>query len=182
MNQKRALTIGVIAVGLLIAAEFGSPYWELHRMRSAIESRDADAVSEHVDFPALRESIKGQMMAMIGNEMAKEEASNNPFASLGQAMAVAMLNPMIEAAVSPAGVIAMMESGKTGLPKRGNAASSGPRLSEKVDYSVSYRSWDKIAVSKKGNDAGSFIFKRYGIWNWKLSAIELPDHPNVASH
>ncbi|GAB3469731.1 DUF2939 domain-containing protein [Massilia terrae] len=182
MNLKRALTVSAIAVGLLAVAEYGSPYWELQRMRSAIEARDADAISEHVDFPSLRESVKGQMMAMIGNEMAKEEANKNPFASLGQAMAVALINPMIDAAVSPAGVIAMIESGKTGLAKPGNAASSTPGHGEKVDYSVSYRSWDKVAVTKKGAAAGSFIFRRYGIWNWKLSAIEFPPHLTAGNH
>jgi hypothetical protein len=97
-------------------------------------------------------------------------------------MAVAIINPMVDAAVSPAGVIAMIESGKTGLPKPGNAASSTPRASEKLDYSVSYQSWDKVAVSGKGADAGSFIFKRHGMWSWKLSAIELPRNITAGAH
>src|SRR5256885_3284520 len=49
----------VAAAGLLYA----SPYIALHQIGKAVERRDAQALSGYVDFPALRESIKGQMMA-----------------------------------------------------------------------------------------------------------------------
>lgn len=121
-------------------------------------------------------------MAVIGKEMAREDASKNPFAALGQAMAIAIVNPLIDAAVSPAGVIAMMRSGKAELPKPGEVASEPSPGSDKVDYSVSYRSWDKFALSGKGPNEGSFIFKRYGFWSWKLVAIELPAKISADMH
>jgi hypothetical protein len=173
MNRTRLIAAGTVAAGLFAASLYASPYWELHRLRSAIQSHDADAVSEHVDFPSLRESIKGQMMAVIGNEAKKTGADANPFATMGQALALAFLNPVVDAMVSPAGVIAMMESGKAKLPEKGMAAETGER-NRKVDYAISYRGWSKIAVAEKNNDGGSFIFKRDGLWGWKLSGIELP--------
>jgi hypothetical protein len=145
----------------------------LHRFRSAIQSHDADAVSEHVDFPSLRESIKGQLMAVMGNEAQKTGADANPFAAMGQVLAVAFMNPVIDAMVSPAGVIAMIESGKAKLPEQGRTGVSG-ESDRKVDYAVSYRGWNRIALAGKNGDGGSFIFRRDGLWGWKLSGIELP--------
>src|SRR3989442_6257184 len=55
----------VAAAGLLYA----SPYIALHQIGKAVERRDAQALSGYVDFPALRESIKGQMMASLQSQM-----------------------------------------------------------------------------------------------------------------
>jgi hypothetical protein len=182
MKNTRALKIGAAVACLFALSTFASPYWELHRMRAAVERRDADAISEHVDFPSLRENIKGQLMAMMGKEMAKEDANKNPFAAFGQGIAIALMNPVIDAAVSPAGVTAMIENGKIDLSMREEPVSGpAPATNGKVSYSVSYRSWNKVAVSGSGPDAGSFISKRFGLWRWKLAGIELPAHATNAT-
>lgn len=175
MNQKRILTVAVVVAGLVLVTAYASPYWTLHQMRSAIDHHDADGFSDHVDFPSLRESVKGQIMAKIGTGTDKEDAKADPFDSVGHAMAIALLNPMVEAAISPAGVIAMIESGRAGPSKQGSTVDASARSRDKIDYSVSYRSWDKVAVTTKDSDGGSFVFKRHGIWDWKLSSIELPE-------
>lgn len=179
MTRKQGILIGCILVGLLTLASYASPHWHLYRMKAAIESRDADAFSEYVDFPALRESFKGQMMAMMSKKMASPEMKDNPFAALGQSMAVALINPLVDAAISPAGVIAMMENETTSLGEASKASMTKPSKpnASKMDYSVAYRSWGKVAVMSKGENAGSFILKRDGIWSWKLAAIELPKEP-----
>jgi hypothetical protein len=144
-------------------------------MRAAIESRDADAFSEHVDFPALRESVRGQMMIMMSERMSSAEMKDNPFAALGQTLAITLINPMLDAAVSPAGVIAMMERGSTMPTNRGTQASASN--SDMVDYTVSYRGWDKVIVGRRGHNSGNFVLKRDGLWSWKLAAVELPKEP-----
>ncbi|MGJ7916434.1 DUF2939 domain-containing protein [Massilia sp. LXY-6] len=173
MNRSRIIVTAAIVTGLFAASLYASPYWELHRLHSAIQHHDADAVAEQVDFPSLRESVKGQLMAVMGNEAKNTEAAANPFAVMGQALAMAFLNPLVDAMVSPAGVIAMLESGKAKLPENGAAGDSGER-GRKVDYAIAYRGWNRIAVAAKSEDGGSFIFRREGLWRWKLSGIELP--------
>lgn len=179
--KRSHVSIAVVAVvaGLALSS-YASPYWTLHRMKTAIADRDAERFSGYIDFPALRESVKGQMMVMMNGRMAGSGMDDNPFAGLGRMMGAALIGPMVDAAVSPAGVIAMFESGKAQplpRPEEGRTEQGMPAAGGKTDtpdYAVDYESWNKIAVSKRGEDTGRFILKRTGLWSWQLAALELP--------
>lgn len=173
MKKTPAVAAAAIAAVLALSS-YASPYWTLHQMKSAIDDKDAERLSEHIDFPALRESFKGQMMTAMNRQMSSPEMANNPFAGVGQMMAAALINPMIDAAVSPAGVMAMMESGKVRpAPQQTPKADTSPARDE-PGYAVDYQGWSRVAISQPGQDAGRFILKRTGLWSWQLSALELP--------
>jgi len=42
----------------------------------------------------------------------------------------------------------------------------------KPNYALHYRGWRHFAVTAE--DGGSFVFRRAGLWSWKLAGIELP--------
>jgi hypothetical protein len=180
--MRKAVVIATLITSVAALGSYFSPHLTLYQMKRAIESRDADAFSEYVDFPALRENFKGQMMAKMNQDMSSQEMKGNPFAGLGQALATAFVGPMIDAMVSPAGVIAMMNSGKvTPLPvaAKGRAVPvSDAAPNQTPNYSVSYKGWNRTVV--RVNDQGKeqvgfgFVFKRDGLWSWKLSAVEMP--------
>jgi hypothetical protein len=173
MKRTSLIASAVIILVLLAVITYASPYWQLHQLRDAAERHDADAIASHVDFPALRESVKGQLMASVSRDLAAE-TSTNPLAGLGKSMALAFLNPMVDAVVSPAGVIAMMENGKVNLAKRRSAEDAQPQRDEhgKPEYALAYRGMNRFALTWKGSD-GSLVFARHGLWGWKLAAIEL---------
>ena len=179
MKKTPAVAAAAAVAATLSLTSYASPYWTLHQMKAAVEKKDADRLSEHIDFPSLRESFKGQMMTMMNKRMAAPEMANNPFSGVGQTMAVALINPLIDAAVSPAGVLAMMESGKVrptpkGTPQKEPTTPQADVAQEKLEYSVDYQGWNKVAISQPGQDTGRFILKRTGLWSWQLSALELP--------
>ncbi|MEW6372788.1 MAG: DUF2939 domain-containing protein [Pseudomonadota bacterium] len=174
MKKTHAIAAATAVAAILVLTSYASPYWTLHQMKTAIADKDADQLSEHIDFPALRESFKGQMMTMMNKRMSSPEMANNPFSGVGQMMAVALINPLIDAAVSPAGVLAMMESGKVQPAPQQTRKADPATPQDKRDYLVSYQSWSKVAVSQTGQDTGRFILKRTGLWSWQLSALELP--------
>ncbi|WP_020655143.1 DUF2939 domain-containing protein [Massilia niastensis] len=180
MKRQAAFVAGAVAAGLLAMSVAASPYWALHRLRSAVEERDAQAFSERVDYPLLRASMKEQLKGAMRAELGGEGADGNPLAAFGQAMAGVLIDPLVDMVVTPGGVMVMMERGKTSLPRPGQeperpAPADRPgRDAEKVDYALSYRGWDRVALTRKGGDGGSFILRRYGVWHWKLAGIELP--------
>lgn len=174
MSQKTvvgvAVAIGIGAAGLLYA----SPYLALHNISRAIEHKDADTVAEYVDFPALRESVKGQVLIKMQEQLQTPEMKNNPFAGFGQMLAVGLVDKMTEALVSPAGVMLMLENGKPGKPSDVAAAGVGINSQEgrRKDYSVDYQGWSKVFVHPKGDQSG-FIFKRDGLIGWKLVGVRM---------
>ena len=50
-----ALAVAVVAA---VGYAYASPYVALGRLKSAIDARDAQAISAYVDFPALRIGLK----------------------------------------------------------------------------------------------------------------------------
>lgn len=170
--KRTYVAAAAAAITLLGLTSYFSPYWDLHQMKTAVENRDAARFSDKVDFPALRASIKAQMGLALDKELAG--GRDQPLAGLGQMMANALLGPIVEAAVSPAGVMRMFETGSAKpVIKRDEDGAESSGRNERPDYSVAYRSWDTVSVTKAGGESGAFILKRAGIWSWKLAAIEL---------
>lgn len=175
MKKKTA----AIAAGALIAAfalaTWASPHWQLVQMRAAVEARDAQALSRYVDFPKLRASVKIQVMRRLGAQGALEGSRSNPFADFGRRMALAVIDPVVDAAVSPEGVAAMLEAGDIRVQPRPETppqpASEAPR--EKLNYDVSYRSWNQVLVERADGGGVAFVLDRHGLWSWKLAGVEL---------
>jgi hypothetical protein len=179
MNRTRVLAAGAVGALLVAAAtSFASPWWTLHDLQSAAARRDADAVAALVDFPALRASVKSQVQRSLDRNLGMA-GSDNPLAKFGQALASTLVDPLVDAVVSPAGVAAMVEHGKITVAKpqaEPGAADAPPAPAstpaEPPRYAVHYRGLNGFAVTAR--DGGSFLFHRTGLWSWQLAGIELP--------
>lgn len=178
MLRKFLLAAAALAC-LLAAASYFSPHWTIYRMRSAIEDRDYQAFSSHVDFPALRASFKTQLVPLNEGKDRSEPGNESFLESLGQGIAGAVLSPMIEAVVRPAGLIEMMIAGTPAITQAvlTSAFTQVPAAVGSVpEMTVEYRGWRTATF--RGKNAveadGSFVLERTGLWSWKLAAVELP--------
>lgn len=166
----------IVAVigGLFAIYVAAAPYITVHQMKSAAESHDGEALSEHIEFPSVRQSLKDQMNAMFIKEMAKDEMKDNPFAALGAAFAGVMVDKMVEAYVTPAGITQLM-AGEKPKPAQGEESGGGSGRKPLSDASMSYESIDKFVVKVKGGtgEEGKFVLRRRGI-GWKLTEIIIP--------
>jgi hypothetical protein len=170
MNRIRILAAATLVA--IAATSAASPWWTLHRLQAAVARHDADAVAAQVDFPALRASMKDQAFAAMGGKAGGSDGGN-PFAALGRKMAMAVVDPLVDAAVSPEGVATMVEHGRIGIGQpapAANTADTAPAR-DKPRYALAYRGWNSFAVTAR--DGGSFIFRRDGLWTWKLAGIDL---------
>ncbi|RQZ27473.1 DUF2939 domain-containing protein [Burkholderia sp. Bp9090] len=193
--KKKALIAGVIVIAIGGVTSYASPYITMHQMRSAMVDKNADAFSSHVDFPSLRESLRAQFAALMQVKMTNSaDMKDNPFAGLGMMMAMGFANQLIDTMVTPSGVMTMMAQGSAkpvhpdvppssaGKSEEGQANANGevtPHASNdspQVDYSVGYKDWSTVtATARKGTeDQVTFVFKRDGLWSWKLAGINLP--------
>ncbi len=181
MNNKTALFVAVV-IAVFGAWFYFAPHLAVMGMKSAAEAEDADRLSDYVDFPELRNSLKASFNARIVSEVAKEKGGN-PLSPLGAAMgsaigavtAAAVINPMVDALVMPENMAMMLKGGR---PQPGsNDVRSGPPDSE-LDISMYYESFDRfvVLVKEKGTNEAPLVlvFNRHGLFSWKLSALRLP--------
>ncbi|MPV55811.1 hypothetical protein CFB46_12420 [Burkholderia sp. HI2761] len=130
-SSRRARRLKPLLIAVLIVAviatlgyAYASPYVALGRLKSAIDARDAQAISEYVDFPSLRVSLKQQVTEELMRRIDAVK-KNNPFAVIGALIGSALIGPLVDAYATPEGVAALM----SGLPPRGNPGERPPELS-----------------------------------------------------
>ncbi|WP_011588132.1 MULTISPECIES: DUF2939 domain-containing protein [Alcanivorax] len=174
--SKGKVALG-IALGLFAIYVVAAPFITVYQMKSAAENYDGEALSEHIEFPSVRQSLKDQMNVMFAKQMTEdEEMKDNPFAVLGAAFAGVMVDKMVDAYVTPAGITQLMagEKPQPGAGQGDDSTGSAER-NPWEDASMSYESFDKFVVKAKGADGGDgkFVLRRQGI-GWKLTEIIIP--------
>lgn len=172
--MKMKILIGAV-VALVLGYIFAAPYITVYQMKTAAKSHDGEALSECVDFPMLRQSMKDQMNAMLGKEMAKEVAEDNPFAALEAAFGGMIVEKMVDAYVTPAGITELMKGEKQ--YSEGVVGNTGTGTSSEPfpNASMSYESFSKFSIITKNSESGDqvkFVLRRRGM-GWKLTEIML---------
>jgi hypothetical protein len=173
-RQGLWLTGGAIAAFASGGLLYASPYLTLYRMYQAVERRDAQSISDSVDFPALRASIKDNLQAVVLKETAKQ---NNPILNLlGAALGSTLLNPALETMVTPQGVMALLEGQRLQMGGSGSNQSISEKAAE-VDVNPRYESLNQFAVSVKPKGENvppvDIVLSRAGL-GWKVTGVRLP--------
>ncbi|WP_321815807.1 MULTISPECIES: DUF2939 domain-containing protein [unclassified Paraburkholderia] len=202
-NWKKPVAIAVAAVAVVAALGYGyaSPYIALNHLKQAADARDAVALNEYVDYPALRVSLKQQVGEML-QERIHAQHSSNPLLMLGAVIGSALIGPLVDAYATPEGVAALLNgmppTGKPGdrpaPPPPGTQASSAPaetappaqqpapantdtsQAPPRAQTSAGYRSLNEFAVTWQRSASGEHyaaILQRHGLFSWKLAAVEL---------
>jgi hypothetical protein len=138
-------------------------------MKAAADANDPDALNSYIDYPALREDLKAEIMGQMRAEAKKEKSG---FGRLGLAIGTAMIGPVIDGLVTPAGMRAAL------IAKRDQAqiepapeAVSALRLPD--EPVIVRRGFSEFLVASKQQPTSGLVFKRHGL-SWKLSGVDLP--------
>lgn len=189
MSTRNRLAVG--AGALLIAATgaywYWSPYVAMNSMQSAAEKKDADAFNQYVDYPKLRESLKGQFSAAMTKELGKRPSGGGDFenagAALGTMLGLAFADRFIDAMVRPEVVMQAMAEGKLQNPagggKQSDTGTPAKQEREEIKWSMERKGVDRVVARSTQGDAPldatpGFVFDRNGFASWKLTEIRLP--------
>ena len=175
---------------------FAAPWLALRDLTQAFEDQDTRQLEKLVDFPELREDIKVTAKAAM-MKSAAIELEGNPFAAMGIMMANAIVDPIIDQVISPAGLQLFfsakeMSGGTDGLPENidaiardlipsgdGGELSSGVDAAQSIEVKTEYIGINefKVQVSNEGvlNESVSFYMRREGLGAWKISGLRVPD-------
>ena len=179
--SRRLKTLGWIALAAalaLLAWTASGPWRTVEGIRQAVKQEDARALSRHVDFPALRASLKPQVQDRIVRA-AGVDAQSGPFAAIGLGMATGLAGGVVDAMVTPVGLGALMEGRKTwnrfgNVPPPSRGDTSGQR-DPIPDPRLRFESPSRVSATVTLDDGSELVLvmTRRGT-RWRLSEIRLP--------
>lgn len=162
-----------VGVGLLVVgvAYFLSPLLSLRSLATAMRAGDAHELEKRVDFSSVRAGLKDQLKAAMLANMAKDDRlKDNPFAGLAVAFGPAMVDSVVDASVTPAGIARLIEEGKL----RAKSGGAGARV-DALDQNVlmkGFISWDDYRVEFV---SGAKLWMRPTFpMSWRVYKIEVP--------
>jgi hypothetical protein len=174
LNKRIVAAAAGLVVAGVAAYWYWSPYLAVRELRSAAMAADAGRFNEHVDFPSLRESLKGQFSERIGRE-----GAGNAF---GGMLAQVLADKMIDAAVRPETVMFAMREGKFRIePSARQDGEAAQSEHNKVHWSTERQGFDTVLFHAEGEGGNSgngkmaLVMRREGFAHWKLTDIRLPD-------
>lgn len=202
MASKAIKAAAVVAIVAIAGYWYWSPYVAMWQLRSAAQSRDVPAFNEHVDYPMVRESLKGQFSIIFANKLGKSDGSGNAIAGVGAAfgatLGMVMVNRFVDAMVRPEILMRAMQLGQ--LSPKANEPSNTPIASaDKADHPAGVEpkndklKWDyerqglntvfAYATNPKRQDETNqeklgLVLQRSGFVTWKLTEVRLPSLNN----
>ena len=194
---KKIFSYSAIAASVVTGCyAFASPWLALRDLTLAFEDKDTRKIEKLVDFPELREDIKVTAKAAM-MKSAAIELEGNPFAAMGIMMANAIVDPIIDQVISPAGLqlffsAGEMSGGTDGLPENidaiardliasghGGEKSRGVDAAQSIEVKTEYLGINEfeVQVSNEGtlNESVSLYMRREGLGGWKVDGISVPD-------
>ena len=162
------LALGLAAFGGWYAA---SPRLTLGAMQRAALGGDAESFSRHVDYPALRQSLKGELQAQLDAESRASQPGS--LKAVGIAMVRAFIDPLVDSAVSPDTVGLVVAAAGNGGALFGQPALESLSVLAGPDLSIRREGLEAFHVSVAGNPRSpELTFRRDG-FSWRLAAVDL---------
>lgn len=164
-------TAALVVVALALAWYWASPFFSVASLRNAAVRGDTSELNERVDFARLREDLKAQISALFITRMA-EDLRGNPFAALGVALGAKLTEVMVDAMVTPAGLLSVLESTKD----RAAQDVSALDLMRSPDFVVhrdGLSAFEIYAVRER-DKIPALRFSRDGL-SWRLAGIRMPN-------
>ena len=155
------MVLGVVLVAA-VAWFFVLPSLAANSLQSALKSSDVITINNTVDFPLLRENLRGT----LGTALAQNSSSADVASVLGSALSGLILNPLVDQLVSPAGLVALFQGGMGGLSGSGTTnfkVSSGLLAVDRFGITLTDLSNPKNTIT--------LVLMPRGL-QWKLVGIE----------
>lgn len=174
MNKWIALLLAaILALGAYVVA---GPWITVHAIRDAIEASDSAALSERVDFPALRASLKRQLADRLVRA-AGPELQSSALAALGIHLATGASSMAVDATVNPLGLAALLQGravwrqvGNDFVPPDPDVQAQRPFHDARYRYESPSR-FTATVHDEEGRPM-VLIFTRQGL-HWRLADIRL---------
>ena len=169
------IVVVLLALGTYVIA---GPYLAINGIRTALIEQDTGRLERHVDFPALRVSIKAQMQDKLARRTG--DMQSNLAGAFALSIANNFVGSGVDAMVTPLGIGALLQ-GRSLWKKSLGETVDGDSYSKAVPVDPlkqavrRYESSSRFTATVLDEDGKPmvFVFKRNGL-RWKLADIRLP--------
>ncbi len=170
------LTVGGAAFWL-----YQAPHRTVGRIHLALRQSDTNTLARDIDFPALQQSLLGQVTTIVTNKMA-QDAPDGQVNPVARALADGVVKHLVKQHVTPAGLAKLLSGQKPSAKPESKAdavagrAPSTAELDQAFGSSLQeYRGLDQFVVYLTGRhgEVTELILLRSGL-RWRWSAIVLP--------
>lgn len=179
--MRWTLRIAAILAVLLLAYAIW-PVAGFYRIASAIEARDAPALSRRVDYRALRKSLTKQIVETYLELTGKEKKLGLFGQSLAIGLGTSYADPIVARLVNEATLMELLTKGSAGggakipaelAPFSKSAFQSG----WKIWWNSEYRGDDYYVYLPPQKSAEEQFRVKLSLsqWQWKLAGLDLPD-------
>jgi hypothetical protein len=173
----------IIVIALLWVGYAAWPFWAAYDLINALQNRDAAALAQRVNFPAVRRSLTEQVVTGY-LQLSGKDARLGQFARGTAVAAVASVaDPIVAKLISAEALVELLHNGwpVSVLPDGAadfhglGSASLGNVWQLFLHSEQGLRSWE-FPLPIGAPPARKFRLQfRLTNWMWKLSAIELPE-------
>src|SRR4029079_4727031 len=98
----------ILTLGILLGMYLASPLIALHRIARAVETKDAVALTERIDFPALRRSLTKQIV----QEYLKRTGKKLPLHAIVKRVVVSVADPVVARLMTVKGTLGFAWKGR----------------------------------------------------------------------
>jgi hypothetical protein len=171
------LVLVVLAFAGWIAA---GPFLTVNAIREAVATEDTAALQKHVDFAAVRSSLRGQVEDAIARRSGVD-ADTHPLGVLALGLANSAAGGIVDALATPAGIGAVLQGRgllhrlRGGGIKADDTYAHQPPPDPLRDAKYRFESPSRFTatVHTADGDPVVFVLRRQGL-RWKLTEIRLP--------
>lgn len=151
-----------------------TPYMALNKLQAAAEAGDSRALDEMVDFPALRASIKSEVQGAVSRGIQRD---GGVFAAMGAAVSGVIVQPVVNAAVTPQGISLLMKGERPTDDEARDRRDGDDGWRENVKIGRRYEATDRFIVEyrdrRSGDERISLVMHREGL-RWRLAGVRFP--------
>jgi hypothetical protein len=186
--------IPIFAVILVLAAAWIAwPFWTAHRIVRAVETQDTAALTPLVDWPELRDGLKGDLTRRAKDEMTRGDLGQGALgqvlaSGLGGLLAPTLVEALVDNLVTPEGLTQLVQLGRDGaqiLRPQGGGQGSGNQKEGSHDragklklggawFTTPTRFRFSLSHEDKPDQPGPTVVLAFEQFGWKLVRLNLP--------
>ena len=183
--SRPLLQVGVLLLLLTLGLAFYfTPHLALYRLSKAANARDAAALAQRVDFPAVREKLS---QALTQKLLKQRGAQAQPFDEIREKLIAAFIEPVVNKLLTPEGFVSIfnvMEAKRGTVNRPGSKPADGsPTQAASMPQerplvrSGAYESFDRyvltLADASTQAAALKLVMHRGGMFDWQLVEVQV---------